>query len=337
MMIEQQTSQIQQQAAQYVARLYSGDMSAHDEQQLQAWCDANTSHLQEFNLQLAIWDSCTELYPTAVVVEKKSNIFKVAFAIAASLLVVVLSYSLTLSENHWFSETSAVAQASHALSHDYQTAVGEVSTVELADGTRVTLNTDTAMTVAFSASERRVVLQHGEAYFDVAKNPDKVFVINVGDKRIRVIGTKFNVRQSADTLKVSVTEGLVAVQDAKKVHSDDFVDQQDTLLPAGSVAAFSGASQVVSSAASEEINSALNWRKGVFRFENESLASVVSEFNRYRLQKIVLQDKQVEGLRISGVFYLKGGDSIINALKATLPIEVEQDNEQIFISMRKKI
>ena len=66
------------------------------------------------------------------------------------------------------------------------------------------------------------------------------------------------------------------------------------------------------------------WRQGVFRFDNEPLSKVITEFNRYRLKKITLRNTDLGKLKISGVFKLKDGDSILSALEAALPVEVER-------------
>ena len=104
---------------------------------------------------------------------------------------------------------------------NYETSVGGMASVPIADGSKVLLNTDSEIKVAISDKERRVDLKHGEAFFDVAKDPGRPFIVTVGDKRIVVIGTKFSVRRDverdgdtarASDVQIVVTEGAVRVE-----------------------------------------------------------------------------------------------------------------------------
>ena len=318
---------IQKQAATYVARLYSGELSAEEEMQIYAWCDRSPEHQQEFDSMLAIWDTSNQLFQTAQ--PKKKNAYWLT-GIAASLVCTVLAM--------WYLAIpgpTPLYQASIPKPNIYHTAVGELSTVGLPDGSVVTLNTESAIRIDFTGQQRRVWLERGEAFFDVAKDENRIFSINTGEKTIRVIGTKFNVRKSDATLKVSVTEGLVAIQPSALPSSEhiDF-EEAETLLPAGSVGAFSGTSEVITRVTSKEVLANQQWRQGIFRFNNEPLANVITEFNRYRMKKITLQNRDLGKLKISGVFKLKDGDSILSALEAALPVEIDRYPEYIELSAR---
>ncbi|WP_416304961.1 FecR family protein [Neptunicella sp. SCSIO 80796] len=319
-------SEVRQQAANYVARLYSGELSAQEETQIYHWCQTNPLHQQEFDAMLAIWDSSSQLYQT----DTRPRYHKLSYwlsGIAASLVAVTLLSWLIFAPRNLEQSISPQVQPNH-----YQTAVGEISTVGLPDGSVVTLNTDSVIEIDFSGNQRKVWLRRGEVFFDVAKDPARVFSINTGQKTIRVIGTKFNVRKSDSSLKVSVSEGLVAIQNSQLPLSDNIdFDHAETLLPAGSVGAFSGTSEVVSQDIPEQVAKTQHWRQGVFRFENESLDNVINEFNRYRIKKIQLQTAQLGQLKISGVFRLKDGDSIITALETALPVQVQKTPEYILL------
>ena len=320
---------ITKQAANFVARLYSGELSAEEENEIYAWCDQSPQHQQEFDNMLAIWDSSNQLFQTAAPVKKKKHTYWYT-GIAASFVCAVLAI--------WFvalPPSVSTQQVAHNEPNRYHTAVGEISTVGLPDGSIVTLNTNSAIKVDFSGSQRRILLERGEAFFDVAKDATRVFSINTGEKTIRVIGTKFNVRKSVATLKVSVAEGLVAVQSSTLPSSDqiDF-EEAETLLPAGSIGAFNGTSEVIAQVTSKEVNASQQWRQGIFRFDNEPLAKVLTEFNRYRLKKITLENQALGKLKISGVFKLKDGDSILSALEAALPVEGERYPEYIELTAK---
>jgi transmembrane sensor len=213
----------------------------------------------------------------------------------------------------------------------YLTAVGEVSHVTLADGSTLSLNTDSELSVEFTAQQRLVYLSRGEVFFAVAKDHQRPFVIDTGERRIEVLGTQFNVRKRRDeqVLKISVLEGKVAVHQAT---NDTPVDPLQQSLLAGDIASYSSNSEVVQQNQQRQVSSAQTWRQGMIRFDNENLEHVIKEFNRYRTRKITIDDEQVKQLRISGVFHLANGENILTALESTLPIRVQRDDQQIVLS-----
>jgi len=94
----------------------------------------------------------------------------------------------------------------------FTTAKGEKRTVSLADGTVVNLNAGTRMTVTLARHERRVSMPQGEAVFDVAADRSRPFLIAAGDRTVRVVGTRFDVRRRGDQLSVTVDRGVVEVR-----------------------------------------------------------------------------------------------------------------------------
>ena len=110
----------------------------------------------------------------------------------------------------------------------YETAVSEQRDVLLADGSRITLNTDTALTVRYAATSRRVELARGEAIFAVKHDVARPFEVVAGQTVTRALGTEFNVDRRSDRIRVSVIEGVVRVSAA----GDDGAGQVKPLVPA---------------------------------------------------------------------------------------------------------
>jgi transmembrane sensor len=94
----------------------------------------------------------------------------------------------------------------------FSTVVGGLEAVPLADGSRVTLNTDSELQVSLEPRARVVSLDRGEAYFEVAKDTSRPFIVNVGPKRVIAVGTQFSVRRDGDSIQVIVTEGTVRME-----------------------------------------------------------------------------------------------------------------------------
>src|SRR3546814_1649845 len=92
-----------------------------------------------------------------------------------------------------------------------QTAVGEIRRVPLSDGSLAAVNTQTSLDVTMKPQVREIALNDGEAWFQVAKDRARPFVVEVGDVRVRAVGTAFGVKRTAGGVDVQVTEGVVEV------------------------------------------------------------------------------------------------------------------------------
>jgi transmembrane sensor len=206
------------------------------------------------------------------------------------------------------------------------TILGEVETRRLGDGSQATLGSDSRLDVRLSRHERRVELHQGEAIFDVAKDPDRPFVVHAGTRQVVAVGTRFSVRRDGRGLRVVVTEGTVRLQsaggDARKPSS---------LLPAGSVAQVDAGSAWLRSMAVADAEQLLEWRDGLLVFRDTSLRDAAAEFNRYNARKIVVGDEQVGALRIGGHFRWDNLDAFVRLLERGFPVRAEVDAERIVL------
>jgi len=206
----------------------------------------------------------------------------------------------------------------------YSTRVGAMDTVPLADGSHVTLNTDSRIRVALEAKERRVDLDRGEAFFDVAKDPARPFIVQAGDKRVVAVGTQFSVRRDHNDIRVAVTEGKVRVEDASS----------PVVLTAGSVARTANTEVLVHEAAGAEVEELLSWRTGYVVFRETALADAVAEFNRYNTRKIIIADPTIAAIRIGGNFRSNNTDAFLWLLQSGFPVTVEETHDQVVLKRR---
>jgi len=313
--------QIREKAAKYVTRLYSGEMNAQEEVIIQKWCKANDDHQDEFNTMLEIWDASTDLQLETTSEQLRVTKNHWSIAIAASFCVGILGWILFSSQSNITAVPTVVIDPQQLF---YETSIGEVSTVTLTDGSVVTLNTGTRLFVDFSGNNRLTKLEHGEAFFEIQKKPARPFVIDMGASQIKVLGTKFNVYKTGNQIKVAVLEGLVEV--------NQLGNSKDYLLEAGSIGTFSNNKQEVIRGKPEQVKSSQTWRKGIVKFDNQSLVTVVQELNRYRVRKIRIADQKAQKLMISGVFHLKDGNNILLSLETIFPIKVEYSFKEVVIS-----
>lgn len=206
----------------------------------------------------------------------------------------------------------------------YTTPIGGIASVPMIDGSKVTLNTDSQIRVSLTDTERRIELKHGEAFFEVAKDPGRPFIVNVGNKRVIAVGTKFSVRRDTDDIQVIVTEGKVRVEDAG-----------ETLLTPGSIARAGDAGVLVQRKTLPEAEEQLSWRVGVLMFRDQSLAEAIAEFNRYNVRKIVIEDPAIAALKIEGNFRATNIDAFARLLEQAYPVRVQQqDGNRVLLTAR---
>ncbi|HEV7714759.1 MAG TPA: FecR domain-containing protein [Steroidobacteraceae bacterium] len=203
---------------------------------------------------------------------------------------------------------------------DYATRTGERRDVMLPDGSFVKLNTDTALDIAFSPSQRLVHLRRGQAFFEVTKNPARPFVVQAANRRVRAVGTAFDVRISPDRFQVVLAEGEVHVEQDKLTATSG--TSPEVSLTAGQtlVAALGAPEEVLP----VNVRKALRWRDGFVEFNDERFGAAVAEMNRYARQPVAIHDERVASLRISGVFGTDQPGRFLEVASELLPIEVER-------------
>nr|WP_278254340.1 FecR domain-containing protein [Sphingobium sp. BYY-5] len=209
------------------------------------------------------------------------------------------------------------------------TARGEIRRLPLADGSVATINTDSALRVVFASDARRVALDRGEAWFQVAKDRKRPFVVDAGIAQIRAVGTAFSVDRSADNVRITVTEGVVAVWPSQ-------ASGMMTILEAGQYANFrNAATQPDTGTAPETIERALAWRSGEISLENETLSHAVAQFNRYNSQKLIIADASLENERLIGLFRIDQPGDFAATLAASLHVSVDSTPTEIRLSRKK--
>ncbi|MET0655424.1 MAG: FecR domain-containing protein [Pseudoxanthomonas sp.] len=210
----------------------------------------------------------------------------------------------------------------------YLTAIGDLRTVPLSDGSNATLSSDSRMQVSLSNGERRIDLQQGEAFFEVAKDPGRPFVVSAGGRQVVAVGTRFAVRRDRADLRVVVTEGTVRLQS----ETDSGPQRMPTtLLHAGNVALASRRGVLVRTGTVEEAERDLDWRNGYITFRDTSLEDAATEFNRYNARKIVMGDKTVATMRVGGNFRWSNTEAFVRLLEQGFPVRAERAADRIVL------
>ena len=239
---------------------------------------------------------------------ERTNWLRIGGAIAACLVLALVPALLFFAPGLTDDGNSTGIDAPLAV---YSTAVGERSDVPLADGSIATLNTDTAIDFHFDRGSRAVHLVQGEAFFDVAHDPDQPFVVYAGKYEVIAVGTAFSVKSVDGSLDVVVTEGRVAI---RRVRSGETGRQHSqTFLDAGQQ--FIGRPTGRSFRLKADLDKAIAWRDGRAVFDDTPLARAAEEMNRYSAVKLRISDPDLARKTIDGMFITGNQDSFVEALE----------------------
>jgi len=315
-------------AAGWFVRSRASDWSEAEAARLRAWLDENPQHQASFDDVADAWAASAEAAASPAMQSLRAQALSTArrrkrrslppAALAAAVLVVVVLAGVLAAAR--FTAPAGDVQV-------YRTDVGERATVTLADGSQAMLNTASELAVEYSRKRRSLRLISGEAWFDVAKNPGRPFVVTAGVHTVTATGTSFNVRTASDGLQVAVSEGRVVVAAADRTEL--------AAVSAGQRADVRGGS--VRLAAAGPV--AGDWRGGRLQFDAVTLGEAVAEMNRYRRTPVVIDDPGLASLRISGVFEAGEGSGFLDALPLTHPVRVTRSAQAIHLGWRmpKKI
>jgi transmembrane sensor len=208
----------------------------------------------------------------------------------------------------------------------FATGIGATQQVQLADGTRMELNTNTRVHTDVTAARRTVTLDAGEAYFDVVHDAKRPFVVYAGNRRITDLGTKFSVFRDGDDVRVLVREGRVRV---------DMLDKSALSTPvvaqAGHAVITKGGETLVLAKPDHDIADALSWRSGMLVFSQQTLAEAAEQFNRYNAKQIYVEG-DARKIRIGGSFKADNVDVFALLLRRGFGLSVNDQGERIVVS-----
>ena len=217
----------------------------------------------------------------------------------------------------------------------YATAIGERRAVELPDHSRLQLNTNTEVQVQFSANARLLTMSRGEAMFEVAKDPARVFTVRVAGYEFKAVGTAFDIRaDSPNGLQLTVTEGRVRVHQGKA--QDDaptvFEDTTDVVVEANKAVSIAQRSERIDALTAEQVAAAVAWQHGALIFKATPLAQVVNEFARYSTERFVIADPKLANTPVSGYFEVADIDALAAALEQNVHVTVTKHNGYLSLS-----
>ena len=322
-------------AAHWDARLRAPDCTEAEHAAFAEWRDADPANRAAFERLQSILDQLREARHRPEVRSIRDFALGQAqprrsWVLGRAAAIVALTCGIGLA-GYWIerltSGTAFFSNGETAGPQTFATAVGERSTVPLDEGSTVSLNTQSRITVEFNELQRRVTLLGGQALFEVAKDSRRPFVVYAGNQRITATGTAFDVRLDADQVRVTLVEGRVAVDattqnlkpSARSAARTELEPGEQLVVSAGAV------EPEVHHANVEHVTS---WREGRVVFEDAPLSEAVAEINRYSTTQILLTDAAMGNLRINGMFRTGQVSSFVNALQDYFPIEARPAAEE---------
>lgn len=330
-------------ASDWIARLDAG-LSAAEQAEFQAWCDASPLHAEAVARYERLWrnldrpralGASAELNSDLTRLRQRDRRRRARWAATASL-------SLLVSWAAWSTfcppafTTSAPGTAPLAIIVPDRR--------ELPDGTVVEYPAGTDLRVDFSSPGfRRVTLLRGEAHFAVAKDPSRPFIVEATGVSVQAVGTAFSVQLGSSAVEVLVTEGQVTVDPAtsREPQPREAAEPNPALLDAGqkiSVAVGPAAARAASppeNLSPAEIAQRLVWRNPRMEFSNAPLDDVVAAINRYAAAhggaRFVIQDPPLGAKRLSGIFRVDEPGTFIAILENGFGIEAMRQGAKTIV------
>jgi transmembrane sensor len=333
---------------------------AHDkEEEFIAWLEADERHVaafEEFDRLTLDLDRLKALKPTAgepdpdLLVEPPVSAVRYAvpdrqpvgwrsWATVAVAMAAAVAFAFVVWSG--FGRPAGSDYAEHLV-----TAVGQQMTLDLPDGSRVQLNTDSEVAINYTPGERRLELLRGEANFTVARDQARPFIVSADKVMVRAVGTAFNVRLGSAAVEVLVTEGKVRVDDRATGASllpqaafpsggniEPVLAAREKVVIATQLASETATVSVpaVVPVSGVEIDRTLAWREQNLEFDSTPLEQVVAEFNRYNRHQLVIADDRLKEQRFTGKFRPDGYDGLIRLLRTSFGVEAREEGDRTIL------
>ena len=293
-------------AARFVARMDGDNWGEADEAELQHWLDGGPGRDGMLLQAHAAWIAAT---PEPV---EEPEVAPAFWRRRGFLGAMAASVAAVVGGARWMDARSSFA-----------TKLGEIRRVPLADGSVMTINSASELTVRMAKGSREIEIAQGEAWFDVAKDASRPFIVTAGKVRARAVGTAFSVRRRETGVEVLVTEGVV----------ESWSEEDASLrlkLEAGERALLSDTAVVHhESDRASAVDRSLAWRSGMIDLNGTSLSEAADEFNRYNQRQIIIADPAVADEQFDGLFRINDPQGFAEAVKASLNVGIDESDSRV--------
>ncbi|GLK47644.1 transcriptional regulator [Brevundimonas intermedia] len=313
--------EIAAQAAAWVVRLRADDVTVEDLDAAAAWLSADLAHRRAFDEAEGLWAATDHLVHAqaspvvdlAAHRERRKGIDR-RWMVAAPAMAAALAAAVFL---------APLLQSAPTVV--YQTAPGETRTVALEDGSRLQINGGSTLSVKMELGRRLVHMDQAEAVFDVAHDAGRPFLIDVGESQVRVVGTAFNIRRSAQETEVSVLRGVVEVGDLDR-------SGRKVRLTVGQAVRRADADDRMT-VAPVDVRTAAAWTRGRRAYDDKPLSEIAADLSRAFATPVTVAP-DAANLRFSGVLVLDDETAVIGRLERFLPIKATRGPQGVRLERR---
>ena len=325
-----------------MAQLDNGKLSALDKLALAEWMARSPRHKQVLNHMAEMWGGIDIVLDEVIIPKSNASFWRVikswiwvrpAHFMASATALLAMFFIVG------FVFTSNLKNQMPSNYQVYQVAKGNKANHELNDGSVLHLNTDTLVEVHYTKDTRILRLLRGEAFFEVAKDSSRPFHVYAGESRVAAIGTAFSVKLQDSRVNVIVREGKVRFDRVEEISGKSLVEAEKSVkidtpvfMEAGQSMEFKEQIQKVAQVDETFLDKNLAWQRGEMIFSGDSLEAVVDEMNRYSTKTIVISDRDLRSLRVSGTFKSNDIPAILSALELTMDIDVDDIGQKIYLS-----
>ena len=340
--------QLEAEAAEWFTIMHSGEVTGEIRDRFEAWLHGDRAHkiaYREFeqvyrDLDFVAVEAGVDVdealgrqpsgWVSWVASWLKKPVFAGGAAFASLALVTIITVSLLPIQTNVPNTIAAPA---------YTTQVAEIRELTLEDGSVVTLGAKSRIETEFTSTRRQVTLLEGEAFFEVTEDESRPFFVASQDTLVRVVGTKFDVKRSAEIVHVSVLEGIVEVMKADDV--GQIIEAADTsnidkqVLTAGERVS---AARRVALPQARQVEQAEPgaWREGRLAYEDASLAEIVADLNRYYDRPVRIASSDVGDLRSTVAFNTAEIEQVFDVMAAIHPVDIDRRSPGEIVIRRKR-
>lgn len=305
-------------ASAWLTRLQGADRSPAMERAFRLWLAENAANARAFARVADTWEiipgaACWDVAGVDTPVTSRYRQRRAFFVAVAAGVAIVLGV--------------AAFVGLQVRAPVYQTSIGEIRSVTLSDGTRVTLNTDTRLRVLYRKHERRIQLERGEAEFDDIENPQRPFVVQADGYQVRALGTIFDINSAPSHLDVTLIKGRVDVSRATPANGKP-TPSPTVLLPGERLMIRGNGQTRIDHPSLEAIGA---WQRGQAVFNDVPLVDAIARINRYGGTPIRIADPALEQMRVSGVFPIHDPEEFAHAVSSLRHLRVVRSPKSIVI------
>lgn len=337
------TPSIERQAATWYVKLTSEDWDGADQQALNRWLKVSSDHVDAMNEVYRVLGVTDEAFVDPNTCEgifantyEKTRVLSFSPAIGNSLnnrwnkMVISLSSAVAIALLASLVFLFYVRNDSPVL-QILATQEGEIETFTLPDGSLITLNTSTSLHYTFNDRKREIVVETGEAIFDVAHNPDIPFVVMFGSQEVSVLGTVFAVSYLDNISKIEVSDGKVTVRDLRFEQKNKI---NELLLIKGMVAEYEY-NRLKTLEEKKSESSFASWQRGMLVYSSQPLSHVIKDIDRYYPGDYVLTDHDGYSASVSLVLHITEENEMLRRIGKQFDLKFHKSGDTTFFSVDK--